>query len=142
MTSNKTQRKEELRSTIRDALSRAEAYCTRYRPWDTRLLVIGIVCGAIGTLLAAGTVAGGKPVLDAFGGWKILCSIVAVFTAAGTVASAVHKSLQITTRVASAEKCVARLRALDATIVATDVPVDEVLDSFRQISEEHSVCLV
>jgi hypothetical protein len=95
----------------------------------------------VAAVLAGGTVIGGKPALEAVGGWLILCSIVAVFTASGTVAGALHKSLQITTRLSSAEKCVARLRALDATIAASDLPIDNALETFRRISEEHAVCL-
>jgi hypothetical protein len=79
--------------------------------------------------------------LEAVGGWRILCSIVALLTASGTVAGALHKSFQITTRLSSAERCVARLRALDAAIAATDLPADNVLETFQRISEEHATSL-
>ena len=141
MSTGKSEKRDELRSTVRDALRRAELYCATTRRWDTRLLIISILCGAAATVLAGGTVIGGKPALEAVGGWRILCSIVAVFTASGTAAGALHKSLQITTRLSSAEKCVARLRALDATIAASDLPTDNALETFRRISEEHAVCL-
>jgi hypothetical protein len=141
MSTGKSEKRDELMSTVRDALRRAELYCARTRRWDTRLLIISILCGAAATVLAGGTVIGGKPALEALGGWRILCSIVAVFTASGTAAGALHKSLQITTRLSSAEKCVARLRALDATIAASDLPTDNALETFRRISEEHAVCL-
>jgi hypothetical protein len=96
----------------------------RTRRWDTLLLLISIICGAVATLLAGGTVIGGSRALDAVGGWRILCSIVAVFTASGTVAGALHKSFQITTRLSDAEKCAAGLRALDAAIAASDLPTE------------------
>jgi predicted oxidoreductase len=141
MPAGKPQKRDELLSTVRDSLRRAEVYCARTRRWDTLLLIISIVCGAVATVLAGGTVIGGKPALEAVGGWRILCSIVAVLTASGTVAGALHKSFQITTRLSSAEKCVARLRALDATIAASDLPTDTALETFGRISEEHAVCL-
>jgi hypothetical protein len=141
MPTGKSQKRDELLSTVRDALRRAEVYCARTRRWDTLLLIISIICGAVATVLAGGTVIGGKTALDAVGGWRILCSIVAVLTASGTVAGALHKSFQITTCVSSAEKCVARLRALDATIAASDLPTDDALETFQRISEEHAVCL-
>jgi hypothetical protein len=78
--------------------------------------------------------------LSAAGGF--FCAIVAVLTASGTVAGALHKSFQITIRLSSAEKCVARLRALDATIAASDLPIDEALETYRHISEEHAASLV
>ena len=133
--------RDELRGAVRDALRRAESYCARTRPWDTRLLLISIVCGAVATLLAGGAVVGGKPALDAMGGWRILCTIVALFTASGTATGAIHKTLQFTNRVSNAEKCIARLRALDATIAVSVLPTEEALAMFRQISEEHAACL-
>jgi hypothetical protein len=137
----KAQKRDELLGKVRDALQRAEAYYRRIRPWDSRLLIISIICGALATVLAGGAVAGGKPALDALGGWKILCSVVAVLTASGTVASSLHNSLQITARVASAQKCIAQLRALDAAIVGTDLPAEDALKTFQSVSEEHALCL-
>ena len=141
MSITKAQKRDELLGAVRNALQRAEAYCGRIRPWDSRLSILSILCGAIATVLAGGAVAGGKPAMDTLGGWRILCSIVAVFTAAGTTAGALHKTLQITTRVSSAEKCIARLRALEATIAATDSPAEDALQRFQRIAEEHAVCL-
>ena len=140
-TTTKSQKRDELLGAVQDALHRAEAYCARVRPWDSRLSIISILCGAAATVLAGGAVAGGKPAMDALGGWRILCSIVAVFTASGTAAGALHKTLQITTRVSNAEKCIARLRALEAAIAATDMPADEALQKYQRISEEHAGCL-
>jgi len=104
-------------------------------------LVISIICGAVATVLAGGAVAGGDRALDTLGGWRILCSAVALLTAAGTATGALHKTLQITARISSAEKCIARLRTLDATIAVSDLPTDKALEMFRNISEEHATCL-
>ena len=141
MSTDKSQQRDQLLSTVRDALRRAELYCARTRRWDTLLLIISILCGAVATVLAGGTVIAGQPALEAVGGWRILCSIVALLTASGTVAGALHKSFQITTRLSSAERCVARLRALDAAIAASDLPINNGLESFQHISEEHAACL-
>ena len=120
---------------------REQEYCAKTRRWDTILLIVSIICGAVATVLAGGTVIGGSRALEAVGGWRILCSIVALLTASGTVAGALHKSFQITTRLSSAEKCVALLRALDVAILASDLPTDKALQTFQRISEEHAACL-
>ena len=104
MSIDKSQQRDELLNTVR-----AERYCAGIRRWDTLLLLISIICGAVATVLAGGTVIGG-PALEAVGGWRILCSIVALLSASGTVAGALHKSFQITTHLSSAEQCVAQLR--------------------------------
>lgn len=141
MSADKSQQRDGLLNTVRNALRRAERYCAKTRRWDTLLLIVSIICGAVATVLAGGTVIGGSRALEAVGGWRILCSIVALLTASGTVAGALHKSFQITTRLASAERCVALLRALDVAIVASDLPTDKALETFQRISEEHAACL-
>jgi hypothetical protein len=141
MSTDKSQQRDELLGTVRDAFTTSRALLHQGRRWDSRLLVISIICGAVATVLASGTVIGGQSALQAMGGWRILCSIVALLTASGTVAGALHKSFQITTRLSSAEKCVARLRALDAAIAASDLPIDNALETFQRISEEHAACL-
>jgi|SRR5215470_7506966 hypothetical protein len=141
MSINKSQQRDELLGSIRNALRRAEHSCTKTRHWDTCLLVASIICGALATVLAGGTVLAGESALKAIGGWRILCSIIAMLTASGTVAGALHKSFQITTRVSSAEKCVARLRALEIAIAAGDLPTANALETFQRISEEHAACL-
>ena len=141
MSADKSQQRDGLLNTVRNALRRAERYCAKTRRWDSLLLIVSIICGAVATVLAGGTVIGGSRALAAVGGWRILCSIVALLTASGTVAGALHKSFQITTRLTSAEKCVALLRALDVAIVASDVPTDKALETFQRISEEHAACL-
>ena len=140
MSIDKSQQRDELLNTVRDALRRAERYCAGPAV-GTLLLLISIICGAVATVLAGGTVIGGQHTLEAVGGWRILCSIVALLTASGTVAGALHKSFQITTRLSSAEKCVALLRALDVAIAASDLPTDNALETFQRISEEHAACL-
>jgi hypothetical protein len=137
----RTQKKEEWLSIVRDALKRAEAHCRQYRPWDGRLLLVSIICGALATLLAGGAVAGGDGAMKALGGWKVVCSVVAFLTAFGTTAGAAHKSLQITLKVVNGERCVARLRALEAGLIAGSVTPEEALASYQKINEEHAVAL-
>ena len=136
------EKKEQLQGLVRSALVRAETFCARYRPWDTRLPVVGIICGALATLLAGGTVAGGANAATVvFGGWRILCAIVALLTAAGTVAGTLHRSLQVTSKVVTSEKCIGGLRALEASLAASDVASEDALATFQRISEEYAVCL-
>jgi hypothetical protein len=73
MSAGKSQQRDELLNTVRDASRRAERYYARTRRWDTLLLIISIICGALATVLAGGTVIGGNRALDAVGGWRILC---------------------------------------------------------------------
>jgi hypothetical protein len=59
MSIDKSQQRDELLNTVRDALPRAERYRAGTRRWDTLLLLISIICRAVATVLAGGTVIGG-----------------------------------------------------------------------------------
>ena len=58
MSTGKSEKRDELLSTVRDALRRAELYCARTRRWDTRLLIIRSSARATATVLPGGTVIG------------------------------------------------------------------------------------
>src|SRR4029453_18668723 len=95
MSTDKSQQRDELLGTVRDAFRRAELSRTRPRWWDTPLSVISIIYGAVATVLAGGTVIGGQSALEAVGGWLILCSVVALLTASGTVSGALQKTFKL-----------------------------------------------
>jgi hypothetical protein len=46
MSIDKSQQRDELLNTVRNALRRAERYCAGTRRWDTLLLLISIIGGA------------------------------------------------------------------------------------------------
>jgi hypothetical protein len=125
-------------SYVDDAVGRARAYAAKYRSWDIRLLVVSIVFGALATLLATGVAAGGGQTLDkTFGNWRYLCLTVAALTAVGTVAGTLHKSLQVTERVADADKCVSRLDALKFSIGLGVVKSEEAARVYAEIVSQH-----
>ncbi|MBI3773933.1 MAG: hypothetical protein HY272_14705 [Gammaproteobacteria bacterium] len=135
-------RTDHLNSLVREALTRAERYRSRFSLWDTPLLMLNIICGAIATVLAGGTALRGDAALPAFGGWQGLCLLVAVITALGAIAGTIHKSLQISSKVNAAVKCISRLRALELRLATASVTTEDALLLFNQISEEHAECLV
>lgn len=136
------QQSDNLNNLVREALTRAEHYRSKFRMWDTPLLIFNIICGTIATVLAGGTALRGDEALASFGSWQALCLLVALITALGTVAGTIHKTLQISNKVNSAVKCIARLRALELRLATTSVATEDALLLFNQISEEHSECLV
>jgi hypothetical protein len=52
MSIDKSEQRDELLNTVRDALRRAERYCAGTRRSDTLLSLISIICGAVATVLA------------------------------------------------------------------------------------------
>jgi hypothetical protein len=141
MAENQDTQREEITKRVRESLHAAEAYARKYRILDIRLLIISIVFGAAATVLTGGTAAAGQPALQAFGGWQTLCYLVAFITAIGTIAGALHKTLQVSDRRASAVSCVAKLRALELALTLTGKDPKEAAETYQQILQEHSDCL-
>lgn len=131
----------EILKRVQTSLHLAESYVKKYRVWDLKLLIISIVLGAVATTLAGGAAVGGKPMLDILGGWRILCSIVALLTLVGTICGTLHKTLQVTNRLASAVECVAKLRALELAITITKKDANEVVEAYSQILQQYPDCL-
>lgn len=121
---------------VDEDLARAEAYLHSYRPWDNRLLVTGILFGAIATVLAGGSAATGAAAVEAFGGWQPLCFCVAGLSMLATIAAALHKQLGITERLIEAEQCVAELRTL--ALMSTYSEAEQVAEQLAQVRQQYA----
>jgi hypothetical protein len=131
----------EVLKLIRGSLAKAEAYTRRYRILDMSLSITSIVLGSLATALAGGAVAGGDPVMDSLGGWRIVCSVVAAFTAIGTICGALHKTFQVTTRLANGLACIGKLKSLELSITVTGEDPATAAKTYQKILGEHPECL-
>jgi hypothetical protein len=80
---------------VQDSLERAERHLRRVQRFEARALVVSLLASAAATVLA------GVPAIAnrAAGGWRLTCALTAILAAGAE-------------RVAKAEACVGRLRAL------------------------------
>ena len=97
--------------------------------------------GTLATALAGGGAAGGKPVMDALGGWRFICTIVAVLTAVGTVAGALHKSFGVSDKLSSSVACIGKLRSLELSLMLSKKDPVEAAQLYEQILKEHPDCI-
>lgn len=137
MHKGQNKQREEILKLVREGIYKTESYAKKYKKLDMWLLITSIVLSTLATVLAGGTAAGGKPVMEALGGWRVVCSIVAAFTAVGTISSTLHKAFQVTNHLAAAVACISKLKSLELTITVTEKEPSEVTEAYKQILVEH-----
>jgi hypothetical protein len=111
---------------IRGSLATAQARLQNLKRRSSQFILVNLVCGALGTVVAgmaaaAGPVAGAGP-----HAWKLTCAAVAVLTASSTLFSGLNQQLAIPDHLAKATICVSRLRALEMEIMETNRDLAEV----------------
>jgi len=102
----------EFLSQVEEDLGAARRVVARYRRKYRRFVIGGVVSGSIAAVLTGSVAAGGPTLADAMGGWRIVCSLAAVFAATGAALTGIQERLRTPEHVAQADACVAQLTAL------------------------------
>lgn len=118
---------------IRYALRTAEKRAQSLRSRSSWFILANLVCGALGTVIAGLAAAAGPAVGTGPHAWKVTCGVVAVLTACGTLFSGLNQQLAIPDRLAKAEACVARLRALEMEVTVTQRDLAEVTRQYEEV---------
>jgi len=118
---------------IRAGLCTGEVRVQNLRRRSSRFILVNLVCGALGTIVAgmaaaAGPVAGTGP-----HAWKLTCAAVAVLTASSTFFSGLNQQLAIPEHLAKATTCVARLRALEMEMTEMNRDLAEVTRQYEDV---------
>lgn len=132
--------REDILELVRQGLIKTDVYKRKYKKYDSWLLIVSIVMGTIATALAGSGAAGGKPVMDALGGWRIVCFIAAALTAIGTITGALHKSFQISDKLSGAIVCSGKLRSLELDITIAEKNPKEASELYERILIDHADC--
>jgi hypothetical protein len=133
---NKKTNSEEILKRVQSAIRQVKPYTVKYKKWDFWLLSISIVLGTLATILAGGVASIGQTGASILGGWRVVCIIVAVFSAIGTISGSFHKSFQISTRLFKARQCMAKLTSLELSISTSGINDAEALKAYQKIGEE------
>ncbi len=141
MSEREQHRREAVLTQVQQSLGQAQSHAKRFRKWDVALLLVSIVLGTLTTVLAGGTAASGDAAAAMLGGWRLVCLVVAVLAAAGTIAGALHQSFRVTDRLSEAVTCVAKLQSLQLALSMTDVDARDAAETYRQILVEHAKSL-
>lgn len=128
-----SEQKDAMLNRIRDGLGRSEARATILRQRSSRFIIVNLVCGALGTIVAGLAAAAGPAIGTGPHAWKLTCAAVAVLTACSTLFSGLNQQLAMPDRLAKATTCVARLRALEMEITVTHRDLMEVTRQYEDV---------
>jgi len=128
-----SEEREAMLGRIRDGLRTAEGRVQNLRSRSSRFILVNLVCGALGTIVAglaaaAGPVAGSGP-----HAWKLTCAAVAVLTASSTFFSGLNQQLAIPDHLAKATTCMARLRALEMEMTEMNRDLADVARQYEDV---------
>jgi hypothetical protein len=97
------------------------------------LLISGIVTSAASTLVTAVTAAQGPVVGTGPDGWRLACTVAAVFSFGATVTVGLNQRLKVSERLAEARQCAGRLRSLEVALETDTRPWREVAGEYEEI---------
>jgi hypothetical protein len=137
------QDRDRLRDDITGAIQQVRRSARRYRRASTALLLIGMVCGAASTTLAADAFRGGRLAAntaeattgrapaDLPRGWRNVCGIIAVLTLAGTLATGTNSVLRLADHQARITACLGALAGLQEGLFEGDITQQNTLDKAK-----------
>lgn len=143
--------RDRLLERTQESLRQVRRAARRYRRISTALLLTGMLCGAVSTLLAGDAFRGGslaaKTAESTTGrvpaelarGWRNLCGIISVLTLAGTLATGTNSVLRLAEHQAQTRACLAALGSVQTAVLAGDAldKANSSLESIRLQYDEY-----
>jgi hypothetical protein len=134
--------REELARNVKGSLQKANSRWRHLKRLYTLFLIVSLVTSAVATLLAGGTAFKGKSVIDYYDGdnkknWTLICAIAAILTFISSLCVGIKQVLGDAKRVDAAKSCVGRLKALDILINNDERSVNDILEDYAKITEDH-----
>src|SRR5437867_3871343 len=124
--------RDRLHERIRESIRQVRRASRRYRRISTTLLLTGMLCGAVSTVLAGDAFRGGQLAAktaetttgrvpaELARGWRNLCGIIAVLTLAGTLSTGTNSVLKLSEHQAQTRACLAALGTLQTELIEGD----------------------
>jgi len=134
--------RDRLLERIQESIRQVRRAARRYRRISTALLLAGMLCGAVSTVLAGDAFRGGQLAAktaetttgrvpaELARGWRNLCGIIAVLTLAGTLSTGTNSVLRLAEHQARTTACLAALGTLQ-----TELFEEDALDKARSALE-------
>ena len=124
--------REELQGRVEQSVRDVRRAARKYRRISTALLLVGMLSGAVSTLLAGDAFRGGSLAASTAAtttgrapaalapGWRNLCGIIAVLTLAGTLATGTNSVLKLAEHQAQTRACLAELGSLRTQLLEVE----------------------
>lgn len=137
MTERTQEREKALAGDVREAVEHLDRTTRRLRRTNTMLLISGVVSSGASSLVTGVTAAQGPVVGSGIPGWRLACTIGAIFSFGAAVLVGINERLKIGERLASTRQCAGQLRSLEVALTTGSRPWDEIVDRYAEIVETY-----
>ena len=127
---------------VEEDLRRVEGRVRAYRRQNTYLIVGGLIASTLATLLAGGTAAAGPVIAAQAGGWRLICTIVAMASGSAAIVTGLHDRLKIGDHLANAMACAAQLSALKFSLQLGDADAKNGQEYYKSVIEKYRYYMV
>lgn len=139
-----TQEEDVLLAKIKTKRQQLSDYLAKTEPRHSTLILCSIVAGALSAALTAGPGVGGENFIDAaadvasFGIplWQVLCLAATVLSVLAVVANGLLKSYDLTSKIASARTCDAKLEGIQTMLELGQSDVEQATQQYTQCLAE------
>jgi hypothetical protein len=118
---------------IKNSLQTVERRAAGLRRTHTSLLMTSMFGSAITTLIAGITAAAGPVVGTGIPGWRLACSLAAIFGFVTTVAAGMNQQLRLGDQLSTANQLLGRLRFLDVAAAMGTRSWEEITTEYAEI---------
>ncbi len=133
-----------LLTKIRTKRREIKSYLSNSEPRYTRFTNASIVCSALAAALTAGPGVGGDGFVSSVGNlvpfgipvWQILCLAATILSVTAVVVTGMLKSHDLTSRIASARSCDAKLEGLETMLELAQLEVEHATPLYTQCLTE------
>ncbi len=133
-----------LLTKIRSKRREIKDYISKSEPRYARFTSASIVCSALAAALTAGPGIGGDGFVSSVGNtvpfgipvWQILCLAATILSVTAVVATGMLKSHDLTSRIASARSCDAKLEGLETMLELAQLDVEHATPLYTQCLTE------
>jgi hypothetical protein len=119
---------------LKTSLDKTQKFVSTRRKMNSRLLIASMSFSAASTLVAGVTSAGGPVIGSGIEGWRVACTVAAVFGFSATVSSGIKQQLESTDRLSQGKECLTKLKTLDLGITTGRMDWEEIIAEYEKLA--------
>lgn len=123
-----------LAQRVLSSLQSAQAQVDGIKKRSTRLSLTTLLSSAAAALIAGLTAAMGPLVGEGIPGWRMACTVAALFSFVATIGSGFQQQSKYEERLLQGNQCVGRLKALDIALATGRKSLDELGAEYEDIA--------
>ncbi|MDZ7843597.1 MAG: hypothetical protein U5K99_02160 [Anaerolineales bacterium] len=137
MSADKNPEHKVLSEKLRASLDLARDFVKGRKKLHNALVFSSVTSSAAATLVAGVTAAQGPVVGTGPAGWRLACTVAAVFGFTATVSNGISQQLKVNEKLVEGTQCLKKLRSLDIGLTTGSKGFEEVTREYQEIARTY-----